>query len=182
MNHQISQALQGRRAYQLGQIHAAEDMSPRDIQDFMEKRRDFFIYDSDALPIVAAGNVTDTIAIEADSNFVLQKLAYYATGTAAAEDITTDPTTVFTSGLTNEQRLIPPVAVQITDTGSGRQLMNNPIPIPSFFGTGQLPFVLPNPRLFLRNTTIQVSYTSLDATNDWNIRLAFIGYKIYTTA
>jgi hypothetical protein len=60
--------------------------------------------------------------------------------------------------------------------------MQNPIPIPSFFGTGQLPFILPNPRLFMRNSTIQVAFTSFDAAAVYNIRLAFIGYKVYGTA
>jgi hypothetical protein len=153
---------------------------------FLEKRRDFYIYEAAALGLAALANATDTIQIEADSNFILQKLTYHALGdddgAEVVSTLVTDPTTFFTGGLTAQQRIIPAVALQIVDTGSGRQLMQNPIPISSFFGTGELPFILPNPRLFMRNSTIQVAFTSFDAVNAYNIRLAFIGYKVYGTA
>lgn len=139
----------------------------------IERRRDLYIYEAQALALAANASVTDTIQIEADSNFVLQKLAYHApapSGTSLAANAL---------GLVEAQRIIPNVAITITDTGSGRQLMPAPIPIPSLFGTGQLPFILPNPRLFMRNSTIQVTFTNLDGTNTYTVRLAFIGFKIY---
>jgi len=149
---------------------------------FLEKRRDFYVYDSIALALAAAGNATDTIQIEADSNFVLQKLTFMATVLDLAASLSTNPTVLFTTGLTDSQRILPNVGVQLIDTGSGRQLMQNPIPIPSLFGTGQLPFILPNPRLFMRNSTIQIAYTNFDTVNGYNVRLSFIGYKVYGTA
>ena len=133
-------------------------------------RRDFYVYESEAIPVVSGQNVTDTINIEADSDFMLQKLTYFA-------DIGT--------GLqTAETRVLPLVTVQLTDTGSGRQLMQNPIPIPALFGTGELPYIIPNPRKFLRNSTIQINYINYAVAppTDYNIRLAFHGYKIYETA
>jgi len=131
------------------------------------KRRDFYIYESEVLVLAAGGNANDTIQIEADSDFILQKLTYEADIAGAAQ--------------TNNTRVIPNVLVQLTDTGSGRQLMQNPIPIPSFFGIGAIPFILPNPRLFMRNSTIQVAFSSFEAAITPSIRLAFIGYKIYGT-
>ena len=143
---------------------------------FLQRRRDLYVYEAQAISLAASGTTTDTIQIEADSSFILQKLAYHSTpqtfvaqsGTAIA--------------VVESTRLIPPVSVVITDTGSGRQLMPSPIPIPSLFGTGQLPFILPNPRLFRRNSTISVQFTNLDNVAIWTVRLAFIGYKVYATS
>lgn len=150
-------------------------------EGFIEKRRDFYIYESEAIALAPSTNATDIIQIEADSNFILQKLTQFTVASATFPDLTVN-TIVFPAGLTEENRVIPAVALQMIDTGSGRQLMQNPIPIPSFFGTGEMPFILPNPRLFQRNSTIQVSYTNFDTVNTYDIRLALIGYKVYGTA
>ena len=132
------------------------------------RRRDFFVYEAQAVAIAVGGVANDVINIEADSNFILQKLTYEADLAGVAQTWGT--------------RIVPNVTVQITDTGSGRQLMQNPVPIPSIFGSGALPFILPNPRLFSRNSTIQVAFTSFEAAVTPTIRLAFIGYKVYGTA
>lgn len=138
---------------------------PEDVDDF---RRDFYIYEAEALGIAPAGTANDVINIEADSDFILQKLTYETDIAAAAYTFTTNP--------------IPLITIQITDTGSGRQLMQQPIPVNSFIGDGKLPFYLPNPRKFLRNSTIQIAFVNFDAAITYNLRLAFIGYKIYGTA
>jgi hypothetical protein len=149
---------------------------------FLEKRRDFYVYAAQAANLAASGQATDTIQIEADSNFILQKLTYLAFDGDLAPDLAVATTILLTGGLTAQQRIIPRVGLQIIDTGSGRQLMQEPIPIPSIFGTGELPFILPNPRLFMRNSTIQLTFTNFDAVNTYDIYLAFIGYKVYGTA
>jgi hypothetical protein len=131
-------------------------------------RRDFYIYESESLALVSGGNSNDIINIEADSDFILQKFAYQADIAAAAFTQNTKP--------------LPLITIQLIDSGSGRQLMQNPVPVTSFMGDGQLPFILPNPRLFLRNSTIQVAYNNFDAAVTYNIRLSFIGYKVYRTA
>jgi len=139
---------------------------PENVDDF---RRDFYIYEAEALAIAPiTGTADDVINIEADSDFILQKMTYEADIAAAAFTFTTNP--------------IPLITVQIIDSGSGRQLMQSPIPVNSFMGDGKLPFYLPNPRKFLRNSTIQIAFANFDAAITYNIRLAFIGYKIYGTA
>jgi hypothetical protein len=144
-------------------------MPRRDYENVGNRRRDFYVYEAETLAIGVGVSTNDTIAIEADSDFILQKLCYQADdGTGAT--------------YTDSSRIIPNVSIQITDTGSGRQLMQNPIPVSSFFGTGQLPFILPNPRLFMRNSTIQIAFTSFEAAITPSVRLAFIGYKVYGTA
>lgn len=132
------------------------------------RRRDFYIYEAQTVALAAGGNANDTINIEADSDFILQKLTFEADLAGVAQLQST--------------QIFPNVTVQLTDTGSGRQLMQDAIPITSFFGIGMVPFILPNPRLFMRNSTIQVAFTSFEAAVTPTIRLAFIGYKIYGTA
>jgi hypothetical protein len=132
------------------------------------RRRDFYIYEAEVVALGVGLSSNDTIAIEADSDFILQKLTFQADLAGVAQDDAT--------------RVVPNVLIQLTDTGSGRQLMQNPIPVTSFFGTGRVPFILPNPRLFMRNSTIQIAFTSFEVADTPTVRLAFIGYKMYGTA
>ena len=148
----------------------AKGIAEGDAENVDRKRRDFYIYEAEALLLAPGGSANDEVNIEADSDFLIQKFAFQADIAAAA--------------YTDSTRPIPNITVQLIDSGSGRQLMNNPIPVSSFMGTGELPFILSNPRKFLRNSTIQVAFTSFEAGggNTYNLRLAFIGYKIYGTA
>lgn len=130
------------------------------------RQRDFFVYEAEAVDIpVLVGAVTDTIQIQADADFIWQKATYQADIDGAA--------------ITDASRIIPNVLVQITDTGSNRQLFFNPLPIANIFGTGRVPFILPNPRLFIKTSTIQIDFTSFEAVIVPTIRLSFIGYKFY---
>jgi len=129
------------------------------------RRRDFFIYEAEAAVIGVGLTVTDTIQIQADAHFILQKLTFQADIAGAA--------------LTDGARILPNVLVQITDTGSNRQLFFNPVPIVNFCGTGELPFILPNPRLFMKTSTIQIDFTSFEAVITPTVRMSFIGYKLY---
>jgi len=140
----------------------------REYEDVAVRRRDFYVYEAQTLILAVGGAANDVINIEADSDFILQKLSYEADLAGVAQ--------------THGARIVPNVTVQLIDTGSGRQLMQNPVPIPSIFGSGELPFILPNPRLFMRNSTIQVAFASFEVAATPSIRLAFIGYKMYGTS
>ena len=129
--------------------------------------RDFFVYEAQATAIPIATNQTDTIQIQSDADFIWQKATYFSSDAAAA------------AAVTSATRNLPNLLVQITDTGSNRQLFFNPIPIVNVFGTGELPFILPNPRLFMKTSTIQVDFTSFEAAATPTVRLSFIGYKYY---
>lgn len=137
----------------------------RNWEDVDVRRRDFFVYTASVAALAVAASSNVTINIEADSDFILQKLTYKSDIAGAAQ----------TSGT----QIVPNVTVQLTDTGSGRQLMSNPVAIPAIFGSGELPFILPNPRLFRKNTTIQVAFTSFEAAITPDVDLFFIGYKKY---
>lgn len=123
----------------------------------------FYTYEAQVLAIAAGGNGNDQINIESDSDFVWIKAAYMADIGGAAQ--------------TEATRVIPNVDVQIIDTGSGRQLLNGNIPIPSLFGHEGLPAVLPIPQVMKANSIVRIDFTSREAAITPNIRLAFIGYK-----
>lgn len=129
------------------------------------RRWDFYIYQSAVTDIAPATQVTDFITIEADADFIWMQATYVANIAAAAFTANTRP--------------IPLVNLQLTDTGSGRQLSNGAVPIPNYFGTGELPNILTTPRFFSRNSSIQLVYTNFDAAVTYNLNLSFVGVKIY---
>lgn len=131
-------------------------------------QKDFYVYTVSALALASSGSATDSIKVETDANFVWVKSCYFADIAAAAQ--------------TENTRVIPLVNVSILDSGSGRNLQSNPVPLTSIAGRGELPFVLPVPRLFRANATIAVTFTNFDAAATYNIRMAFIGYKQFKYA
>lgn len=116
--------------------------------------KDFFTYEVDITSTIAAsGSTTSTFTVQADSDFLWTKAAYIQTGTG-----------------------VPAILIQ--DTGSGRNLMTQAVPVASLFGTGQLPFILPRQRIFVARATVTVTITNLDAVNTiTSLRLSFIGEK-----
>lgn len=126
---------------------------------------DFYTYGLDFASLLQGTSATGQISIQADSDFVVQKLTYQADIAAATQ--------------TDSSRVVPNVTVQIKDTGSGRELFSTAVPLSSVFGSGQLPFILPQPKIFLARSTISITVANFDAAADYNIRLAFIGYKIF---
>lgn len=125
--------------------------------------KDFFAYELD-FPALAPGNSqTGSINVQADSDFIWSKGCYFADIAAAAQADAT--------------RIIPLCSVLITDSGAGRQLMNGSVPVPSMFGTGELPFILPMQRIFRSQSVITVQVTNFDAAVTYNLRLSFIGLK-----
>ncbi len=127
--------------------------------------KDFFIYEEDFDSLSAGATDTGTINIQADSDFVMQKLAYFADVNGAAQ--------------TDGNRVVPLVDIVITDSGSGRNLMESAVPIASLFGTGRLPFILPTPKLFLARTTITLNVANFSASTTYNLKFSMIGYKAF---
>lgn len=127
--------------------------------------KEFFTYELDFAAVANGSSASSSFNIQADSDFVLQKLAYFADIAAAAQTANT--------------RVIPLMTTVITDTGSGRQLMSAAVPVVSLFGTGELPFILPTPRLFQARSNVSVTVANFDAAATYNLKLSFIGYKQY---
>lgn len=129
--------------------------------------RDYYVYEEDfaAASLTAGATLQQSIDVQADSDFIWQKAVYMADIAGAAQ--------------TDSSRVIPLCTVQLIDTGSGRNLFESAVPVPSVFGSGQLPFVLPVPRLFFARSTIQVQVTNYSAATAYGLRLSLIGYKAY---
>jgi len=153
------------RAPHLGQGPAAPQPSSFDIGGRDYVARDFYVYEEDFALLAAGATANGSIEVQADSDFILQKLNYFADVEAAAQEDAT--------------RVIPLVTLQLIDTGSGRNLFESPVAIPSLFGTGELPFVLPIPRVFFARSTIALQVTNFSAGTTYGLRLSFIGYKAY---
>ena len=131
--------------------------------------KDFFVYTPGVYNNIGLGlSVTNTIFIQADSDFEWQKATFLAVNANAQTTANT--------------RVIPNMTVLITDTGSGRQLMNSGVPISTLFGEADNPFILPEPKLFTAKSTIQIQVTNFDATAATvQLYLCLIGRKILVT-
>ena len=127
--------------------------------------KDFYAYTVSFTALASGASATGSINIEADSSFVAVKLSYSADIAAAAQ--------------TDSSRVIPLVTLQLTDTGSGRNLINQATPIPNLFGTGQIPFILPIAREFKANSTLNFAVTNYDAASTYNLYLTLSGQKIF---
>jgi hypothetical protein len=146
-----------RRPMPLGQIPGE---APKVIAE------DFFTYSINITSIAAGATSTGFIQIEAEADFLVQKLTYFADIAGAAQTLT---------GL-----VVPLVSVVILDTGSGRQLMNEAVPIPTLFGDGRLPYILPTPKLFSKNSRINTTFANFSAGTAYRLWLNFEGKKIFT--
>lgn len=152
-------------ARHLGQVNQAaappRPAGPRVIAE------DFFTYTTRFEDLAAGATNTQFIQIEADSDFLIQKLAYFSqVGGGAVQWQTVD---------------VPLCTIVIVDTGSGRQLMNEAIPLPALFGDGRLPYILPTPKLFTKNSRINVTLFNFSTGTTYDdIWVNFEGKKIFT--
>lgn len=127
---------------------------------------DFFVYEVDfTAGIIAGATSNGSFTVQADSDFKWLKACYFADIAVGAQ--------------TASALIIPLATVLITDQGSGRQLMSAAVPIPNIFGIGQIPFILPVPKLFSSKSTVGVTVANFSAATTYNIRLSFIGVKVF---
>lgn len=127
--------------------------------------RKFAVYAANFDSQAAGASNEQTIQILADSHFELQKLSFFTDLAGAAQ--------------TQSSRVLPLQTIQITDTGTGEQLFNIPVPIPAIMGDGQIPFILPTTRVFDPSAAIIVSLTNYSAATAYLTRILLIGAKIY---
>lgn len=115
--------------------------------------------------VAPAGVSTQSIQILAAADFKWIKSTYQSDIDAAAFLTSTQP--------------IPNATVQITESGTGRQMFSNPIPIGAFFGFGTLPFILPIAKIFSARSSVQFQVVNYDATVTYNIQLAIHGMNMF---
>lgn len=131
---------------------------------------DYFWYTHTALSTLAstAPNATALINIDADSDFYCVALSYQAAISSNA-------------ALTESGNIIPLVTLQLTDTGSGKSLMNAPVSLAAIAGDGKRPYRLVRPRVFMANATVQLTFASFVAagTTYSTLQVILHGYKVY---
>jgi hypothetical protein len=120
--------------------------------------------------ILTAGAVVPiNIAIESQCHFVAMyaNLTTYAAGPIVATATS-------------------PLKVQLTDTGSGRQLFDQAAPVQNVLGgvaaaagQGNLPFVFPEPWLIRAGGTATVTLTNFGAATVLEADVTLCGYKLY---
>jgi hypothetical protein len=129
--------------------------------------RDFYSYTQRAVLAGAVAATTSLVyQIEADSYFYLNAISYQA-DTALAN-------------VTDSTNVVPLVTIVIFDSGSGRQLMANPVPLNCIAGYNGSPFRLPKPRRFASTAQITVTLVNYSAIA-YNISLCLSGFKVYVT-
>lgn len=128
---------------------------------------EFFIYSTGrpAAAIAPAATVTLNIPIQADADFLIEKLSFNADIAGATQ--------------TESTRLLPNVHVQLTNTNSGRALFSSQFPLTGLFGSGELPMILPRQYLLPASSTLQIQLVSFEAAISPFITLNFIGRKLY---
>jgi hypothetical protein len=123
---------------------------------------DFFIYEVDFGTIAVGATLNGNFQILADSDFKLIKLTSVSSNSGTQDNVP------------------PRISVQINDSGSGRNLFSSAVPIANVFGTGQLPFIMPIPRIFKARSNVVVTIANLDPAIIYDdLHLSFIGTKIF---
>lgn len=126
---------------------------------------DFFTYEVDFNALANGNSDTQNFVVDNDSDFLLTKLTMFADIAGAAQ--------------TDSSRIIPLATIVINDTGSGRNLMDSAVPLPSIFGSGALPFILPRQRVIASRSVVNVTLSNFSAATTYNIRLSFVGEKAF---
>lgn len=125
-----------------------------------------FIYEMDFGALAAGANANGNIQIQADADFKWIKSTYFCDLAGAAQ--------------TESTKVIPLETVQINDSSTGANLFSAAVPVPSYFGRGELPFILPVPYIFKARSSLSFTLTNYSAgTLYTNTRLSLIGCKIY---
>lgn len=128
--------------------------------------RQSFFYSTPLIASLAGGaNSIQQVNIQADGDFVIMKTVYFGNYNGVAN-------------VTNDNRPLPPVTVDVTDNGSGTRLTREPVFLSSFAGFGALPMIWNMPRLVQANSSIEVVFNNLGVTAVENLQLTFVGVRV----
>jgi len=125
-------------------------------------KRDFFVYTATFGSLAPGASQQIAVQVQADSAFELQKMSFLSVLSTNAVDLSAQ------------------LAVQITDSGTGRSIFSAAASVPSVFGSGEIPFILPTSKLFSENASIILVLTNVHAANTYtSTRMSLIGTKIF---
>ena len=130
--------------------------------------RDLFAYPLTFGALAPGASLSQTIQIDAASDF------YWT----ALEQVTM--VTGTTTAPTAATLVLPLITIQVNDGGSNRNLFQNPILLPHISGYGSWPHFWRHPRLFKKNSSINITLVNAEATNTYSaVYLTFEGFKVY---
>lgn len=131
-----------------------------------------FFYSTKFLASIVLPSSTNqqTIGIHSDSHFVARYLQI----------------SVYTTGLVLATATAP-LEIQLFDTGAGRTMFDQPQAIQNVCGgvaaaagTGNLPFILPEPWLIKAGSVIQVTIVNLSTASTFNqVTFSLPGFKVF---
>lgn len=127
-----------------------------------------FTYEADTAASFAAtsGSAILTFNIDGDSDFFWTKTAVFALVGSAGTDV--------------QSQEVPAVTALVTNTTNGRSYSNNPVPLPSMAGSGQLPYILPQVTYWPAKATITVQLAAISTNKTYSsIRISFHGIKAF---
>lgn len=131
---------------------------------FIARKKDFFTYNLRFNTIVAGGTQVQTANVQNDSDFVWVRGAITVTNAAF---------TTFTAASS------VPMLATLTDSAAGVNLQDSATHISNLFGTAQLPFDLPFPKIFRKGGQISLSLQNQDGANAFVVNVSFHGFKVY---
>lgn len=131
--------------------------------------KDYFSYQvglATNTTLAPAGTTTLTFNIAGESDF-------FWTSAQIAANTAND-------GTSWSADLKPAVYVTITDNYTSQPLMNNPVPVGSIFGNGQLPFILPIRKVFFAKATVKLQLSNYSDNQTFTqLEFTFTGIKAY---
>lgn len=145
-------------------------MNPEQLNPLLDPAivaKDFFVYSATFTGLAQGTTQQKNIPISDDSDFVVIKTTYFVDDGVGGK-------------FTPNTRQIPNVLLLMTDTGSGRQLMDAAQPLYNLFGTAENPFIFPMPKLLKRRTVLQLQATNQElVVATYRLTVSFIGVKIF---
>lgn len=138
----------------------------------------FFTFNIEFLPATANQYTTGSFVVQNDSAFVICQTHYVAFKT---DNVTPIDIALAASpqGTIAAFPGFTPFLVNLVDSGSGRQFSNIDTPIDNWFGTAQRPMRWPAPQVLDPNSTFSMRVQNLAAATNYNVRAAFVGYKVF---
>lgn len=128
------------------------------------EKRQFYSYVLEVSSMAAAATGSDSFTVEGNADFVWTKTTFMV-------DIASDT-------LTEATAVLPLISWLVTDTGSSAQLWDGEQPLPNLAGRGNIPFILPIPYTFGRNSTVRAQFTNYsDNATYTNLKVSLIGYR-----
>lgn len=127
--------------------------------------RDWFVYTFPAVATLAALAAARSIVnIQADANFICEKINVFADLAGAAQTVQT--------------QVVPLITVQINDSASGKNLFSDALPIAAIAGPNLAGYELPLARCFTSGGTVQAAFYNYSAATPYNnVYLMMHGYK-----